>query len=171
MTVGVTGAQGFHDNLEGNVFIAEHPLSEWNQWLPTVMGMQAMGQKTAPAWICTSKLKRSKPSQYRAQFERLASLVKPEAVPGIKITVTSPFWQHLRYGKKSYEGVYANDDEVRRSARALSRALELRTVFCRHPKVLPRGAKGVIRCRMPWVSSPFAGVSSAQRAGNIQIDE
>jgi hypothetical protein len=49
------------------------------------MGMLAMGQKTAPAWICTSKLKRSNRSKYRSEFETLKALVPTEAVPGIKV--------------------------------------------------------------------------------------
>ncbi|THH34141.1 hypothetical protein EUX98_g156 [Antrodiella citrinella] len=81
-------------------------------WLPYVAFYYAAGLKEVPSVYTTSKIKRTK-GVHTEDFKFLKSLVKPEEVKNLKVTIVSPIWLHLRHGSEhTYDpAVYANDEE------------------------------------------------------------
>jgi len=103
---------GMHDHLEGYGHVPDVPSHQFMMYVPDVAAFMKLDFKKADSFMCTSKIKRTKPCAYGAEFERLKSLVKPEEVKSIKITMAAPEWFHLRHGQYAYPSdVYANDDE------------------------------------------------------------
>ena len=88
-------------------------------------------KKPGDTMLCNGKLVRDKPMyrpeyvlsalapkkvpltiRFRGRFEYLASLVKPEEVRNLKITLAAPEWYHLRHMDKAFDSsVYATADE------------------------------------------------------------
>lgn len=68
--------------------------------------------KPGESIICTGKIKHVG-STYLKEWNFLKSLVPPERVKELKLTLPAPEWYHLRYRKgKAYPAdVYANDEE------------------------------------------------------------
>ncbi|GAA5977421.1 hypothetical protein JCM5350_004683 [Sporobolomyces pararoseus] len=103
---------GFHNNLDGMVVIPEPTRDLFRFYVPDVKGFfESHAEKPAATMVCKSKLKRTKP-MYRPEFEYTASLVPPELVKSVKLTLAAPQWFHLRHGEHAYpKDVYANDSE------------------------------------------------------------
>lgn len=60
--------------------------------------------------LCVDKLVRDKP-MYRPEFEFLKSLVQPDEVRNLKITLAAPEWYHLRHMDNAFDSnVYATAD-------------------------------------------------------------
>ncbi|TEB35186.1 UROD/MetE-like protein [Coprinellus micaceus] len=108
------------DNLEGMTFIPNRPLSEFKSYIPHIGIMAMMGMQESESFYCTAshtrsfrgKIKRTKP-WYADEFKYTKSIVAPEDVKNIKITMCSPSWMHQRHGSDlTYDlSVYDNDDE------------------------------------------------------------
>ncbi|KAH8120189.1 UROD/MetE-like protein [Phellopilus nigrolimitatus] len=102
---------GVFDNLEGMKYIKEVPRHMLMAYVPDVAAFIKLDFHGGDTYICESKLKRTKPF-YKAQFEALKALTKPEEHKSLKITMCSPEWYHLRHGEYAYnKEVYKNDDE------------------------------------------------------------
>jgi len=103
---------GFFDNLDGMAKISNPSKDIFKMYVPDIKAFfDSPAPKPADTLVCKSKLQRTKP-MYRPEFEYTASLVAPEEVKNVKITVASPFWFHLRHGEHAYDhSVYKNDAE------------------------------------------------------------
>ncbi|GAA5869093.1 hypothetical protein JCM1840_000466 [Sporobolomyces johnsonii] len=103
---------GFHNNLDGMVFVPNAGRELFRMYIPDVKGtLGPPAAKPADTMLCKGKLVRNKP-MYRPEFEYVASLVKPEEVKNVKITLASPEWYHLRHGEHAYDkSVYSSDEE------------------------------------------------------------
>lgn len=99
------GLEGFEEvkNIDPDVF---------RLYAPDVAAFVEEGHKPGESVICTGKIKHVG-STYVDQFKYVASLVAPEEVKNIKITLAAPNWYHLRYkeGKAYPSNVYSSDDE------------------------------------------------------------
>ncbi|KDQ52441.1 hypothetical protein JAAARDRAFT_40291 [Jaapia argillacea MUCL 33604] len=104
--------EGVFETMEGMTVIPRRPLTEFKQYVPLVSLMNAFGMKEFPSIFCTGKIKRTVP-WYAKQFEYLKTLVPPEEVKNLKITVCPPTWFHQRHGSDlTYDlSIYKNDDE------------------------------------------------------------
>jgi len=103
---------GVFDNLEqGFSLLPEVPLDWFMDYVPDVYAFKKLSFKNAASYICTAKIKRTKPF-YIAQFEQLKKFVSPEDVPNLKLTMCAPEWFHLRHGPYAYDKkIYSNDAE------------------------------------------------------------
>ncbi|ORY84679.1 hypothetical protein BCR35DRAFT_302996 [Leucosporidium creatinivorum] len=102
---------GFHNNLDGMV-VVENPGRElFKMYVPDIKAFfESHAEKPGDTMICTGKLVRNKP-MYRPEFEYVASLVAPEEVKNVKITLAAPEWYHLRHGEHAVDkSVYPTDD-------------------------------------------------------------
>lgn len=99
------GLEGFEEstNVDADVF---------RPYMPDVAAFLEAGHKPGESVFCTGKIKHVG-STYVDQFKFLASLVRPEEVKNLKLTLAAPNWYHLRYkeGKAYPKDVYATDDE------------------------------------------------------------
>ncbi|TFK30331.1 UROD/MetE-like protein [Coprinopsis marcescibilis] len=100
------------DRLEGMTFIPNRPIHTFKPYIPHQAFMYAAGMQEAPTIYCTGKIKRTR-SFYVDEFKYTKSLVPPEEVKNIKVTICSPSWFHQRHGSDmTYDlSVYNNDDE------------------------------------------------------------
>ncbi|RXW15770.1 hypothetical protein EST38_g10086 [Candolleomyces aberdarensis] len=106
------------DRLEGITFIPNRPIATFKPYIPHVGFMYMMGIQEAETFYCTDimaiqgKIKRTR-SWYIDEFNYTKSLVAPEDVKNIKVTMCAPSWFHQRHGSdESYDlSVYKNDDE------------------------------------------------------------
>ncbi|KAE8146362.1 UROD/MetE-like protein [Aspergillus avenaceus] len=99
------GLDGFEEvsNVDPDVF---------RPYAPDVAAFLEEGKKPGESVFCTGKIKHVG-STYIDEFKYVASLVPPEEVKNIKLTLAAPNWYHLRY-KEGYaypKEVYATDDE------------------------------------------------------------
>lgn len=100
--------------------------------------MYAHGVKEDASIFCTGKIKRTE-SFYVEDFKFLKTLVSPEEVKDIKITIVSPSWFHQRHGSDlTYDlNVYKNDteyfDDVGKAFR--EEIDELYSLGCRHIQI------------------------------------
>ncbi|TFK56986.1 UROD/MetE-like protein [Heliocybe sulcata] len=104
--------EGVFDKLEGMTFIPNRPLVEYKPYIPFVTALEAMGVAEFPSVYCTGKIKRVT-RWYAEQFMALKSLVPPEDVKNLKVTMCPPTWFHQRHGSSlTYDlSVYKNDEE------------------------------------------------------------
>ncbi|CAL1695628.1 unnamed protein product [Somion occarium] len=129
---------GMFDKLEGMTFVPDKPLSTCKSYLPYIQVYRAMGFDVIPSVYCTGKIKRTE-GVYTADFEYLRSLVAPEEVKQLKITICSPIWLHIRHGShETYDlSVYHNDAEyfadLTKAWREEIRALH--ELGCRHIQI------------------------------------
>ncbi|KAL1954118.1 hypothetical protein VTO42DRAFT_1742 [Malbranchea cinnamomea] len=102
----------FWSNLEGMKHIEKPSPELFRLYLPDAAAFIEMGVKPPPSEICTGKITHVG-SAYLDQFNFLKSLVSPEEVKNIKLTMAAPNWCHLRYkeGLAYPKEVYANDQE------------------------------------------------------------
>ncbi|EAU93164.2 hypothetical protein CC1G_10532 [Coprinopsis cinerea okayama7 len=100
------------DKLEGMTFIPNRPITTFKPYIPHQRLMYAAGMQEAPSIFCTGKIKRTKPF-YVDEFKYIKSIVPPEDVRNVKLTICSPCWFHQRHGSDmTYDlSVYNNDDE------------------------------------------------------------
>ncbi|BGP42619.1 hypothetical protein JCM10449v2_006631 [Rhodotorula kratochvilovae] len=103
---------GFFDNLDGMVEVKNPGREMYKMYVPDVKGFfESHAEKPASTMVCKAKLVRNKP-MYRPEFEYVASLVKPEEVKNVKITLAAPEWYHLRHGEHAFDrAVYATESE------------------------------------------------------------
>lgn len=103
---------GVFDKLEGMVYMPNRPITTFKPYIPHIAFMYAAGLKESETIFCNGKIKRTKPF-YVEEFNYLKSLVPPEDVKFIKITICSPSWFHQRHGSdETYDlSIYKNDDE------------------------------------------------------------
>ncbi|EJU05314.1 UROD/MetE-like protein [Dacryopinax primogenitus] len=103
---------GFFDNLEGFTLFKDPNPDIFMDYVPDVAAFKALGFKGGETYLCTGKIKRTKPC-YVPWFLALAKDVAPEEVKNIKIAMAAPEWYHLRHsGEYAYSHeVYANDAE------------------------------------------------------------
>ncbi|KIY64209.1 UROD/MetE-like protein [Cylindrobasidium torrendii FP15055 ss-10] len=103
--------EGVFDVLEGMQFMPERPISEFKEYIPHIGMMKSAGVLSDKTIFCSGKIRRTRPL-YVEQFKYLASLVEPEDVKNLKITVCSPSWFHQRHGSDmTYDrSVYQDDD-------------------------------------------------------------
>ncbi|KAF9568459.1 UROD/MetE-like protein [Agrocybe pediades] len=102
---------GVFDKLQGMVYVPNRPISAFKPYIPHIAFMYAAGIQESETIYCNGKIKRTKPF-YVDEFNYLKSLVAPEDVKNIKITMCSPSWFHQRHGSdETYDlSVYENDD-------------------------------------------------------------
>ncbi|GAA5821826.1 hypothetical protein JCM11251_001043 [Rhodosporidiobolus azoricus] len=103
---------GFHNNLTGMEVIKNPGAELFKMYVPDIKAFfQSHAAKPGDTMICTGKLVREKP-MYRPEFERMKSLVKPEEVSNVKITLAAPEWYHLRHGEHAFSrDVYPTEKE------------------------------------------------------------
>ncbi|TNY19633.1 hypothetical protein DMC30DRAFT_417702 [Rhodotorula diobovata] len=103
---------GFFDNLDGMVEVRDPGREMYKMYVPDVKGFfESHAEKPASTMVCKGKLVRNRP-MYRPEFEYTASLVKPEEVKNVKITLAAPEWYHLRHGEHAFDrSVYSTDEE------------------------------------------------------------
>ncbi|GAA6053621.1 hypothetical protein JCM3770_001561 [Rhodotorula araucariae] len=103
---------GFFDNLDGMVEVKDPGREMYKMYVPDVKGFfESHAEKPASTMVCKAKLVRNKP-MYRPEFEYVASLVKPEEVKNVKITLAAPEWYHLRHGEHAFDRtVYSDESE------------------------------------------------------------
>jgi len=103
---------GPFDKLEGMIHMPDRPIGTFKPYIPHIAFMYAAGLQSAETVFCGAKIKRTQ-SFYVDEFKYLKSLVAPEDVKFIKITMCSPSWFHQRHGSDyTYDlSVYKNDDE------------------------------------------------------------
>ncbi|GAA6023637.1 hypothetical protein JCM10207_005094 [Rhodosporidiobolus poonsookiae] len=103
---------GFHNNLTGMEVIQNPGRELFKMYVPDIKAFfESHASRPGDTMICTGKLVREKP-MYRPEFEYVASLVKPEEVKNVKITLAAPEWYHLRHGDHAFKKeVYATDTE------------------------------------------------------------
>ncbi|KAF9015093.1 hypothetical protein BDQ17DRAFT_1385892 [Cyathus striatus] len=127
--------EGVFDKLEGMIYIPNRPISTFKPYIPHVAIMMKMGVTESDTFYCTGKIKRVKPF-YVEDFLRLKSVVPPEDVKFIKVTICSPSWFHQRHGSDlTYDlSVYENDDAYFNDLAVAYRAeiKELYDLGCRH---------------------------------------
>lgn len=126
------------DNLEGMTFIPNRPISTFKPYIPHIAIMYMMGMQEAESFYCTGKIRRTH-SWYVDEFKYTKSLVAPEDVKNIKVTMCSPSWFHQRHGSdQTYDlSVYKNDDEYFDDLGAAYRAeiQELYYLGCRNIQI------------------------------------
>ncbi|TFK41232.1 hypothetical protein BDQ12DRAFT_664076 [Crucibulum laeve] len=130
--------EGVFDVLEGMTYMPKRPITEFKPYIPHIGFMYAMGTKEAETIYCSGKIKRTKPF-YVEHFKYLKSLVSPEDVKFLKVTICSPSWFHQRHGSDmTYDlSVYKNDDEYFDALGIAYRAefQELYEAGCRHIQI------------------------------------
>jgi len=87
------------------------------------------GHKPGESLICTGKIKHVG-TQYKREWEYMRSIVPPDRVKELKLTLPAPEWYHLRYkpGYAYADGVYSNDEEYFADIAAAYRT-ELQTLY------------------------------------------
>ncbi|GAA6054371.1 hypothetical protein JCM3770_003342 [Rhodotorula araucariae] len=103
---------GFHNNLQGMEVIQNPGRELFKMYVPDIKAFfESHASRPGDTMVCTGKLVRNKP-MYRPEFEYVASLVKPEEVKNVKITLAAPEWYHLRHGEHAYNrDVYPSEVE------------------------------------------------------------
>ncbi|GJN93556.1 hypothetical protein Rhopal_006613-T1 [Rhodotorula paludigena] len=103
---------GFHNNLDGMELVEKPSQELYKMYVPDVAGFfKSHAAKPASTMLCKGKLVRNKP-MYRPEFEYLRSIVKPEEVKNIKLTLAAPEWYHLRHGEHAFDrSVYPSESE------------------------------------------------------------
>ncbi|KAF8807333.1 UROD/MetE-like protein [Phlegmacium glaucopus] len=104
--------EGVFDKLEGMIHIPDRPIGTFKPYIPHIAMMYAAGLQSAETLFCGGKIKRTQ-SFYVDEFNYLISLVSPEDVKFIKVTMCSPSWFHQRHGSDhTYDpSIYKDDDE------------------------------------------------------------
>ncbi|KAJ8152891.1 hypothetical protein LV165_006795 [Aspergillus fumigatus] len=102
----------FFPGLEGFEEVTDFDADIFRPYAPDVAAFLEAGHKPGETVICTGKIKHVG-STYVDQFKHLASLVAPEEVKNLKLTLAAPNWYHLRYknGKAFPKDVYSTEDE------------------------------------------------------------
>ncbi|PPQ87031.1 hypothetical protein CVT25_000008 [Psilocybe cyanescens] len=103
--------EGVFDKLEGMTYVPNRPIAAFKPYIPHIALMYAAGMQEADTIFCDGKVRRTK-SFYVDDFKYLKSLVAPEDVKYIKVTICSPSWFHQRHGSDdTYDLMIYNDDD------------------------------------------------------------
>ena len=125
----------FFPGLEGFKEVREVEADVFRPYAPDIAAFLEAGHKPGETVICTGKIKHVG-STYVNEFKYLASVVPPEEVKNLKITLAAPNWYHLRYkeGNAYPKDVYSSDEEYFGDiAKAVQAELqELYDVGCRN---------------------------------------
>ncbi|PYH91843.1 UROD/MetE-like protein [Aspergillus ellipticus CBS 707.79] len=125
----------FFPGLDGFEEVKDVDPDVFRPYAPDVAAFLEAGHKPGESVICTGKIKHVS-STYTKEFKYLASVVAPEEVKNLKITLAAPNWYHLRYkeGKAYPKDVYSSDEEYYGDiAKAVQAELqELYDVGCRN---------------------------------------
>ncbi|KKK18366.1 hypothetical protein ARAM_001862, partial [Aspergillus rambellii] len=102
----------FFPGLDGFEEVADIDIGNFRPYAPDVAAFREAEHKPCESIVCTGKIKHVG-STYVNQFKYLASLVAPEEVKNLKLTLVAPSWYHLRYkeGKAYPKDVYNSLDE------------------------------------------------------------
>jgi methionine synthase II (cobalamin-independent) len=102
----------FFPGLEGFEEIKNPDPELFRPYAPDIAAFFEKGHKPPESVICTGKIKHIG-STYVDQFRYLASLVSPEEVKNLKLTLAAPNWYHFRYreGSAYPREVYASDEK------------------------------------------------------------
>ncbi|GJE87652.1 UROD/MetE-like protein [Phanerochaete sordida] len=103
--------EGIFERLDGMSNLVR-PIETFKAYLPYVQFFIKAGLKEVPSMYCTGRIRRPEEGVYVRDFEYLTSLVPPQDVGKLKVSVCGPTWMHLRHGPEStYDtAVYATDD-------------------------------------------------------------
>ncbi|GAA6017841.1 hypothetical protein JCM11491_004641 [Sporobolomyces phaffii] len=103
---------GFHNNLDGMTVIPNPPRDIFKMYVPDIKAFfDSPAAKPGDTMVCSGKLVRNKP-MYRPEFEYMKSIVKPDEVKNIKLTLAAPEWYHLRHGEHARNhSVYPDEAE------------------------------------------------------------
>ncbi|KAI0348550.1 UROD/MetE-like protein [Trametopsis cervina] len=104
--------EGMFELLEGMEVIVR-PIETFKSYLPYVQFWLGIGLPAVPTVYTSGKIKWRAPGIHTKEFEYLKSLVPPQDVKNLKITLSGPTWMHMRHGpEETYDhSVYKNDDE------------------------------------------------------------
>ncbi|PLB52796.1 UROD/MetE-like protein [Aspergillus steynii IBT 23096] len=102
----------FFPGLDGFDEVTDFDPDIFRTYAPDIAAFLEAGHKPGETVLCTGKIKHVG-STYINEFKYLASLVPPEEVKNLKLTLAAPNWYHLRYkeGKAYPKEVYASDEE------------------------------------------------------------
>ncbi|KAI9045486.1 cobalamin-independent methionine synthase II family protein [Aspergillus affinis] len=102
----------FFPGLDGFDEVTDFDPDIFRTYAPDIAAFLEAGHKPGETVLCTGKIKHVG-STYIDEFKYLASLVPPEEVKNLKLTLAAPNWYHLRYkeGKAYPKDVYASDEE------------------------------------------------------------
>ncbi|TFK39903.1 hypothetical protein BDQ12DRAFT_681435 [Crucibulum laeve] len=129
--------EGIFDKIQGMKALMR-PVHEYKEYIPHVRVMYANGVKSGPSFFCDGKLKRTV-GFYTEDFKYLKSLVEPEEVKHLKVTMGAPNWIHQRHGcDQTYDlSVYKNDEEYFTDLGIAYReeVAELYALGCRHIQI------------------------------------
>ncbi|KAH8426879.1 cobalamin-independent methionine synthase II family protein [Aspergillus melleus] len=102
----------FFPGLDGFEEVTDFDTDIFRTYAPDIAAFLEAGHKPGETVLCTGKIKHVG-STYVDEFKYLASLVAPEEVKNLKLTLAAPNWYHLRYkeGKAYPKEVYASDEE------------------------------------------------------------
>lgn len=102
----------FFQELEGMTEVNNPPMSIFREYVPDVAGFIEKGGP-GNSCLCTGKIRHTGKSSLIDQFNHTKSLVPKEQWDGIKLTMISPVWYHLRYkeGKAYPKDVYSTEQE------------------------------------------------------------
>lgn len=101
----------FFPGLDGFEEVNDVDPAIFREYMPDIAAFLEEGHKPGESVLCTGKIKHVG-STYVEDFKYLASLVKPEEVGSVKLTLAAPNWYHLRYkeGKAYPAEVYATPE-------------------------------------------------------------
>jgi methionine synthase II (cobalamin-independent) len=102
----------FFPGLEGFTQIVHPKPDMFRPYMPDVAAFIEDKVEPGETVVCTGKIKHVG-STYVDDFKYLASLVKPEDVKNLKLTLAAPNWYHMRYkeGVAYPKDVYSSDEE------------------------------------------------------------
>ncbi|GAA5828815.1 hypothetical protein JCM3766R1_003829 [Sporobolomyces carnicolor] len=103
---------GFHNNLDGMVIVENPPRELFKMYVPDIKAFfDSPAAKPGDTMVCKGKLVRNKP-MYRPEFEYMKSIVKPEEVKNVKLTLAAPEWYVLRHGEHARDhSVYPDEKD------------------------------------------------------------
>ncbi|KAF9455097.1 UROD/MetE-like protein [Macrolepiota fuliginosa MF-IS2] len=131
--------EGVFENLEGMQYIPNREFALMtSRYIPHIEMMYDAGILEAESVYCNGKIRRAKPFHVD-EFKFLKTLVAPEEVKFLKVTMCAPSWFHQRHGSDhTYDlSVYRNDDEYFDDIGQAYRAeiKELYYLGCRHIQI------------------------------------
>ncbi|EKM61118.1 uncharacterized protein PHACADRAFT_204270 [Phanerochaete carnosa HHB-10118-sp] len=103
--------EGIFEQFSGMSNIVR-PIETFKAYLPYVQFFIYAGFKEVPSIYCTGKIQWPEGGVHLRDFEYLKSLVQPQDIKKLKVTVCGPTWMHLRHGSdNTYDtAVYKTDD-------------------------------------------------------------
>ncbi|KAK2747996.1 hypothetical protein FQN57_001587 [Myotisia sp. PD_48] len=102
----------FFAGLQGMTEIQSPSADIFREYVPDIAAFMETNHKPPESVICTGKIKHIG-STYVDQFNFLKTLISPDQVKNLKLTMAVPNWYHLRYkeGRAYPKDVYSSDSE------------------------------------------------------------